>query len=338
MTKKKNSSTYQPSINSKDVAKLANVSQSTVSLVLSGKSKGRVSEATRLRVLAVVEDLNYQPNVSAQMLRNGSSTNIAFVVPDLQQPYFGKVIYAAEIAAAKSGYSVILLDSIANDEWCDKLISLFQSKVISSCIIYACSDEFTLKLASYRKQIVYIEPDNEDNIDIELNITETTNKIIEYIQQSDRYRIGYFRAEFPRRHFLRRHRIFESKFNALEHQNKTLHLEYSTFSVEEATYRAEILLQTQPNLVICDDDLLAGAIYRAARKHNIEIPQDIAVIGFNDTDLCHYLYPELSTVQIPAEYIGALAIKMLIDRANDIQVTEQKELIELIYVPRNSTR
>ncbi len=326
-----------PSANSKDVARLAKVSQSTVSLVFSGKSKGRVSEATRLRVLAVAESLSYQPNVSAQTLRNGSPKNIAFVVPDLQQPYFGKVVYAAEIAAVEFGYSVILLDSIAHDEWCDKLISLFQSKVISGCIIYSCSQIFAAKLANFREQIVYIEPDDENIIDIELNIEETMDTIIEYIQQSERYHIGYLRADMPRRHFIRRHRIFENKFNTLNCSNKILDIEYSSFSIEEATKQAEILLKKQPNLIICDDDLLAGALYRAARKLNIAIPEDIGVIGFNDTDLCCYLYPELTTVRIPAEYIGRLAVKMLTDRTKNVPSAEQRELIELSYISRGST-
>lgn len=194
-----------------------------------------------------------------------------------------------------------------------------------------------MKLASYREKIVYIEPDDEGNIDIELNIDATTDKIIEYIQQSKRHQIGFLRADLPRRHFIRRHRIFENKFNLLELKDKTLYLAYSSFAIEEATEQAERLLKCQPNLVICDDDLLAGALYRAARKLNIAIPQDISVIGFNDTDLCSYLYPELSTIQIPAEYIGRLAVKMLTDRANNISAAEQRELIELSYIPRGST-
>ncbi|EKQ1710523.1 LacI family DNA-binding transcriptional regulator, partial [Salmonella enterica] len=136
------------SANSKDVARLANVSQSTVSLVFNGKTKGRVSEDTRARVLAVAKTLGYQPNVSAQILRNGSPKNIAFVVPDLQQPYFGKLVYAAELTAAEKGHSVILLDSISSEQWCDRLITLFQSKVIYGCIIYSCDEIFSNKLQS----------------------------------------------------------------------------------------------------------------------------------------------------------------------------------------------
>jgi len=325
-------------INSKDVARLAKVSQSTVSLIFSGKAQGRVSEATRQRVLAVAESLGYQPNVSAQILRKGSPKSIAFVVPDLQQPFFGRLLYAAELAAAKLGYSIILLDSLANHQWCDKLITLMQSKMISGSIIYACESAFAQKLAAFKQQVVYLEPDDESLQNIGLELDAVIEQIFAYIKESARYRIGFFRANLPRSHFIRRHKTFEKSFNLLSHKEKVYFAEYSSFAVEEATLHAESLLSNKPNLVICDDDFLAGGIYRAAKKLGIAIPEDMAVISFNNTDLCRYLYPELSAVAIPAEQIGQLAVKMLIERGQGISAENQQQLVKLSYISRGSTR
>ncbi|EAT7908909.1 LacI family transcriptional regulator [Salmonella enterica] len=325
------------SANSKDVARLANVSQSTVSLVFNGKTKGRVSEDTRARVLAVAKTLGYQPNVSAQILRNGSPKNIAFVVPDLQQPYFGKLVYAAELTAAEKGHSVILLDSISSEQWCDRLITLFQSKVIYGCIIYSCDEIVSNKLQSYRNQIIYIEPDDEAVYDIDLNFRTATEDIYNYLVKTGKRRVGYFRSDLPRKHFIRRHRAFESQLNLLPYPDKAFFVEYSSFPLENASLIAEKLLSNQLDVIICDDDLLAGAVYRAAKKMNISIPADIAVIGFNDTVLCQYLDPELSTIRIPADMIGNLAVSMLINKTQDSPSVVNSFLIDLMYIEREST-
>ncbi|EDU7993376.1 hypothetical protein CSM15_001574 [Salmonella enterica subsp. diarizonae] len=100
---------------------------------------------------------------------------------------------------------------------------------------------------------------------------------------------------------------------------------------------AEKLLSNQLDVIICDDDLLAGAVYRAAKKMNISIPADIAVIGFNDTVLCQYLDPELSTIRIPADMIGNLAVSMLINKTQDSPSVVNSFLIDLMYIEREST-
>ncbi|MEX6223565.1 substrate-binding domain-containing protein [Providencia hangzhouensis] len=99
-----------------------------------------------------------------------------------------------------------------------------------------------------------------------------------------------------------------------------------------------LYFQQKPNIVFCDDDLLAGALYRAAKQLNITIPKDVAVIGFNDTDLCNYLNPELSTVKIPTQYIGELAIKMLLDKISDRKEPIKQEVIKLEIITRGSTQ
>lgn len=134
-----------------------------------------------------------------------------------------------------------------------------------------------------------------------------------------RFKVGFFRSDIPRQHFLNHHKLFENEFESLNHVEKSKCAVYSSFNLAEATQNAASLLQQKPNIVFCDDDLLAGALYRAAKQLNITIPKDVAVIGFNfnDTDLCNYLTPELSTVKIPTQYIGELAIKMLLDKISN---------------------
>ena len=100
-----------------DVARCAGVSQSTVSLVLSGKARGRVSDATAERVRECARELGYRPNVAAQALRLGASRAVALLVPDMTNPFFSRVLRGAQRAAAKAGYIVILVDTQNDRHW-----------------------------------------------------------------------------------------------------------------------------------------------------------------------------------------------------------------------------
>ena len=101
-------------VTSVDVARTAGVSQSTVSLVLSGKAAGRISARTEEAVSARREELGYRPNVAARALRTGVARSVALVVPDITNPFFGRVLRGAQRAARRAGYTVVLVD-IGND-------------------------------------------------------------------------------------------------------------------------------------------------------------------------------------------------------------------------------
>src|ERR687893_1538483 len=95
-------------VTSVDVARHAGVSQSTVSLVFSGKGSGRVSEATQERLRRAARELGYRPNMAAQALRLGSSRAVALLVPDVTNPFFSRVLRGAQRAAQAAGYTVVL--------------------------------------------------------------------------------------------------------------------------------------------------------------------------------------------------------------------------------------
>ena len=103
-----------PRVTSVDVARRAGVSQSTVSLVLSGKARGRISARTEETVRAAAAELGYRPNVAARALRTGVARSVALVVPDITNPFFGRVLRGAQRAAQGAGYTVVLVD-IGND-------------------------------------------------------------------------------------------------------------------------------------------------------------------------------------------------------------------------------
>src|SRR3954453_5209714 len=98
-------------VTSVDVARRAGVSQSTVSLVLSGKGRGRISARTEEAVRAAAAELGYRPNLAARTLRTGVARTVGLVVPDITNPFFGRMMRGAQRAAQQAGYTVVLVDA-----------------------------------------------------------------------------------------------------------------------------------------------------------------------------------------------------------------------------------
>ena len=106
------------------MARRAGVSQSTVSLVLSGKSAGRISARTEAAVRQAADELGYRPNVAARALRTGTARTVGLVVTDVTHPFFGPVLRGAQVAAWRAGYAVALVD-VANDP--DRELASFEA-------------------------------------------------------------------------------------------------------------------------------------------------------------------------------------------------------------------
>src|SRR5690606_16001602 len=110
-----------------DVARRSGVSQSTVSLVLSGKHRGRVSERTAAAVRAAAEELGYRPNVAARALKTGASRTVALVVPDITNPFFGRMLRGAQLAAREAGYAIALVDTLNDPAWGERAVDLLRT-------------------------------------------------------------------------------------------------------------------------------------------------------------------------------------------------------------------
>lgn len=295
------------------VAEAAQVSQSTVSLVLSGKSAGRVSASTRALVEATARRLGYQPNVSARVLRTGVARTLALAVPDVQQPYFGQILVAAELKARERDYAVILVDAATDQDWAERLVGMMHSRMVAGCIVYTGDDRAAPALSAVADRVVFVEAQDPAKSGIDLNIAGGMRAVVEHLTRLGHERIGYFAAEYAKATFERRLRSFRDELARLGLSFRADWRTSSTFEVEAATTRAERLLaRADITALFCDDDLLAGAAYRAARRLGIDVPSQLSVVGFNDVELARLLSPELTTLAIPAEAIAHTAVERLL--------------------------
>jgi DNA-binding LacI/PurR family transcriptional regulator len=291
-------------VTSIDVARRAGVSQSTVSLVLSGKGRGRISARTEEAVRAAAVELGYRPNLAARTLRTGVARTVGLVVPDITNPFFGRMMRGAQRAAQQAGYTVVLVDAGGNRAWEAESLQALLSGPSDGLLLF----EVALPPGAAEKAIGIEMAPGELPV-VRLDVETGIDAAITHLLELGHRRIGHVASAFVAPTFdLRAARLAARLAEAgLEPAPRV----ESLFSFEEAREASAPLLETGVTAVLCDDDILAGGFYLAARDAGAAIPGDVSVIGFDDLDFARVLAPPLTTIAADAEELGAVAFRAL---------------------------
>jgi DNA-binding LacI/PurR family transcriptional regulator len=298
-------------VTSVDVARHAGVSQSTVSLVFSGKGRGRVSEATQERVRRSARELGYRPNVAAQALRLGSSRAVALLVPDVTNPFFSRVLRGAQRAAAAAGYTVALVDTANDRRWQEQSFEALRAGPVDGYLLFEVDAPEAL---GADVPVVIMEAEAPGRPSVRFDGENGAAAAFEHLVELGHKRIGHLAAAFdaPTFHMREaaRRRVLSDAGIDPDAQPRAL----TPITIDDACRVALELLEESPTAVMCDDDILAAGLYLAARERGLEIPRDLSVIGFDDMDFARVLSPPLTTVALDAEQLGASSFELLEQR------------------------
>jgi DNA-binding LacI/PurR family transcriptional regulator len=291
-------------VTSVDVARCADVSQSTVSLVFSGKGRGRVSEATEERVRRCARELGYRPNVAAQALRLGASRAVALLVPDMTNPFFS----GAQRAAAAAGYVVILVDTQNDRHWESQSFEALRSGPVDGYLLFEVTAPDAL---GPDENVVMMETEEPRRPSVRFDGGGGSAAAFQHLVDLGHRRIGHLAAAFRALTFQHRE---QSRVRVLGEagldpaaQPRVL----TPISIEDARTNGLLLLDEKPTAVFCDDDVIAAGMYLAARERGLRIPEDLSVVGFDDMDFARVLSPPLTTVALDAELLGETSFELL---------------------------
>jgi DNA-binding LacI/PurR family transcriptional regulator len=295
-------------VTSVDVARHAGVSQSTVSLVFSGKGRGRVSAATQERVRRSARELGYRPNVAAQALRLGASRAVALLVPDITNPFFSRVLRGAQRAAQAAGYTVALVDTANDRSWEAQSFEALRAGPVDGYLLFEVSAPEAL---GRDQHVVLMEAEAPGWPSVRFDAERGAAAAFAHLVELGHRRIGHLAASFEAPTFrLRdaaRRRVLAEAGLDPDGQPRAI----TAIGIDAARDAAGPLLAERPTAVFCDDDVIAAGLYLAARERGVGIPADLSVIGFDDMDFARVLEPPLTTVALDAERLGAAAFDLL---------------------------
>jgi len=287
------------------------VSQSTVSLVFSGKGRGRVSEATAERVRECARELGYRPNAAAQALRLGASRAVALLVPDMTNPFFSRVLRGAQRAAAEAGYIVILVDTQNDRHWESQSFEALRAGPVDGYMLFEVTAPEAL---GPDENVVLMETEAPRRPSVRFDGEAGAVAAFEHFVELGHTRIGHLAAAFRALTFedreRARRRVLSQAGIDPDEQPRVL----TPITIDDARLNAGTLLDERPTAVFCDDDVIAAGMYLAARDRGVRIPDDLSVIGFDDMDFARVLEPPLTTVALDAELLGSASFELLEQR------------------------
>lgn len=330
------------SVTIKDVAREAGVSTSTVSRVMS--ESPRISDETKKRVRAAIKKLNYHPNVLARSLANKISKVIGIIltseVEDLSKnPFFIQVMTGISTYATEKGYYIMYTfckdyeeelkctKDYVNGNLVDGII-LNTVRKEDKCIEYLKENEFPFVVIGRPEvttNMLWVDNDNfQAMYNLVSRLIEKGYKKIAYIGPKTELSVSKDRLSG----YIQAHKI--NGMNLDENLTK----EVDDFK-EELGYKSmnEIYIKEIPDALVAADDLLAFGAARYLRENDIK---GIALAGFNNTSLCEFEKPSLTSVDIKVKKIGYYAAKLLVN-ALENNIKEKHYIIETKLIEREST-
>lgn len=321
-----------------DVARRAGVSQSAVSLVFGGKAAGRVGKQTQESILQAARELGYRPHSAARTLRSGRSHLIALAIPDVSNPYFATVLQGAEQAARLRGYSVVLVQIRDEQDWQHMVLDALTSHIVDGFLI--CEVPFPSGSVDQALQgkAVIVNAGSSIHPSLHLDIVAGMRTAMEHLLGLGHTKIAHLAAAVETRTFYLRQRAYLDALQRAGCLELLAYQERALFTIADAYRAARQILSCPdpPTAIICDSDMLAVGVYKAAKDLLRVIPQDLSVASFDDSVIACILDPELTTVAIPAHAIGEQAVQLLLSVLEGDQVPAPL-LLPLELVVRAST-
>lgn len=323
------------------VSELAGVSLATVSRVMNGSSK--VSDKTRKKVEDAMNTLGYRPNSIAQSLASSRSNSVGVLIPELTGPFFGHLMAGTESVLRAANKHVIFTTGHSDEALEKDGIEFLMSRNCDALIVHveAVSDEYLIELAKGPVPIVIM---NRYIDEISDRCIYLDNKIGGFLAAKLLIEKGHTDIAYisgPETKEDSNDRLFGHKAAleeaGLEFDEDLLYI--GKFVQESGSLGLADLLHRGKSFtaLICGNDEMASGAMAMARKLNLQLPQDLSIVGFDNIIYASYLYPTLTTINYPVSQMAEMAAELVMQLVYQKQNEQIKHQFTPKLVERNST-
>lgn len=318
----------------KDVARLAEVSPSTVSMVLN--EKGAIPEATKQRVRAAVRELNYSFDYTARAMVTRKTNIIGVVIPDISNAFFAETVRHIQVALAESGYDIILCNSeekAVNDL---RYVNLLAGRNVDGLILTPSAEAFTAEysrpfrtlLEDLHIPYLFLDRYFRDAYPrVVVDNAGSSYRAAKYLIEKGHQKIGAIAG--PLRLNSSEGRLAGLK-SALEEEGLSLPDEFiyeGKYDIETGKRGAEQLVGKGVSAIFAFSDMQAYGVYQAAKAAGLRIPEDLSVVGFDDNAYSAILDTPLTTLRQPVKKIAEAACEIILQLIRGVEVPES------VYLP-----
>jgi LacI family transcriptional regulator len=307
-----------------DVAKLANVSISTVSRVINRRNL--VNGETCKRVEAAIRELRYRPNAFARGLMLRKSGIVGLVLPDLHGEFYSEIIRGANSKARELGHNLLLSSALPGDDAESWLSAIGQHALIDGLAVMV-SETMTTgigpSLAELHIPIVVLDGEIEGVehdaviIDQRQGALSMMRHLLEDCGAERIYFVGGFKTNIDTRARYKAYRDMLRKSGRKVEKQQVYYLDYTYDSAYQLAIEQAPSWVGAKHFVFAANDEMAAGIISGAIARNVAVPRDLGVVGFDDTRIAQMTNPLMTTVRVPMSRMGAAAIELLSARITE---------------------
>ncbi|MDF2067273.1 LacI family DNA-binding transcriptional regulator [Bacillus sp. Cr_A10] len=325
----------------KDIAREAGVSITTVSRVLNNKEEG-MSKETREKVLAVMQEANFQPNKLARGLVTKRSSMLGLIVPNISNPFFPELCRGAEDEANKRNYSLIICNSDDQLQKEENYLRLLKEQQVDGILLSSKNRlSQTSKVLLQSGKVPYVLFDRGEEANKQSGVF-LDNERGGYLAGKHLTDLGHTQIACmtgPSEILNSQQRLsgFQRALMEASIEIPPSLILVGGFQMDKAYQVAKEFLNNNPvTAIFAANDLMACGIYQAAHEIGIQIPEQLSIVGFDDISLVSALIPKLTTVRQDTYGMGRKAIELLI---NEIEKKESEAIVfEPTLIVRESTK
>ncbi|QHJ72076.1 LacI family DNA-binding transcriptional regulator [Planococcus halotolerans] len=325
--------------NIQQVAKHAGVSVATVSRVLNGQNT--VSSKTKLKVEEAIKELNYEPSMLGRNLRNSESRIVLILIPTISNPFYLEIIKGIENVAISHNYNILLCETDSDPEKENIYFDLVRKKMADGIIsMDPAVNVETLKQLAEKYAIIqcseygggigipYVTIDNE----------EASYRAVKHLLQIGHTKIALMNTDEKFLYARERKMGYERALREHGIEMNNNYIFYTKdlgFENGQQAMKKILKLKERPTAVFAVSDLLAIGALKEINASGLNVPRDMAVVGFDKIDFSNMTNPTLTTVAQPMYKMGTTAAKMLIEKIQGNKV--DSVILDFELVIREST-
>ncbi|HXY03399.1 MAG TPA: LacI family DNA-binding transcriptional regulator, partial [Terriglobales bacterium] len=325
----------------REIARRAKVSTATVSRAINRVPT--VDSQLAKRVWKVVDELGYYPNTQARALVSGRSRIFGLIVSEITNPFFPEIVQTFENLAVENNYEILLTSTVHDPKRMELAVRrMIERRVDGVAILTFGMEEYLLDHLRFRKvPLVFIDvgPDARGIINIRINYQNGIRQAVQHLAALRHTRIAFVTGPPHLKSALARRQAFKSSMTEIGLSPDLIvagdhHMEGGMRALVELNKLAD-----RPTAIMCSNDMTAIGVMREAYDHDIRIPDDLSVVGFDDIRLAEFTIPPLTTVQMSQKGLARIAFEALLKEVSRISPSPERTEYELntSLVLRHST-
>ncbi|MGI6113131.1 MAG: LacI family DNA-binding transcriptional regulator [Mahellales bacterium] len=327
-----------------DVARLAGVTQATVSHVINGTAS--ISKEVKKRVMDAIDELGYVPNAAARSLKQNKTNTIGLIIPDVHSGFFSQMAKSVEENARKYGYITFLCNTSYHPQLEEFYINnLIQQHVAGIIIGYGLMDQNVCnKVLKARIPLVILdsclEVDDYQVPSVEVDNIKGSWLAVEHLYNMGIREIGFISEPLFNNTLKLR---YEGYIKAMETFGCTLNkysinIQTKEYDKIEMGYESvdNILMRGKPRAIFVSADQLAFGSIKRLLELKIRIPDDVAIVGYDDVPLSTVITPRLTTIRQPVDQMGKRGFQMLKKLIDGGKITNKRMILIPSLVVRES--